>query len=298
MRAIFVLPVLLLATVPVPLLAQPKPISAVDAIHQVGQAEHDFDAYTHKHGYTQGFYKYSAPDAVDFHPQAFAIHDKLAEDLKADSSDKPSTLRWGPEWIGVAGSRDMAWDLGPWWIEGTDQAGWFFTVWQRQDDGTWLWVLDGGAGPENQTTAKAASRNSTASFNIGVSPTPETSQPEAAALDDSYNAGLAAKTAIATYNDLHWQLPDIVAGDSAAPATSQSKTADADRNAMLRTRPQGLTWTRDGEGGSWGGDMVYTYGHASAADGTFKGHYVRVWHKLAADATSWAMTADIYQSAQ
>lgn len=297
MRAVFVVPALMLAMAPAPLLAKPKPISGIEAANQVVQAERDFDSYTHKHGYTQGFYKYSAPDAVDFGPQPVRIHDKLAEDLKADSSDKPSKLRWGPHWVGLAGSRDMAWDLGPWWVEGSDNAGWFFTIWQRQDDGTWLWVLDGGAGTEKPDKAPGLAGMATFSFNIGVSPTPETSQPEVNALDDGFNSGLATQTAPAVYNAMKLQLPDIVAGDGSAPATQQSKTADADRNAMLSARPQGLTWSRDGEGGSWGGDMVYTYGHASAADGTFKGHYVRVWHKLAADSTSWILTADIYQSA-
>lgn len=286
-------------TILIPATVMAKPINAIEAASQVEQTERDFDAFTHVHGYAKGFFQYSTPDAVNFHPEAFAIHAKLAEDLKTDSSDKPSKLRWGPHWVGMAGSRDMAWDLGPWWVEGTDKTGWFFTVWQRQADGTWLWVLDGGAGPDTPGHLPKPANN-VRSFNIGVSPTPETSAGEASGLDDKYNTALATSTAPAAYNTLGWSLPDIVAGDSGPPATSQlpAPKADTDRNAMLATRPAGLTWTRDGQGGSSGGDMVYTYGHASAADGTFKGHYVRVWHKLSAEATSWVVTADIYQSAE
>lgn len=299
MKPLIITTALCALLLPAAAMAKPKPINAIEAATQVEQTERDFDAFTHVHGYTKGFFQYSAPDAVTFHPGAFAIHAKLNDDLKTDSTDKPSKLRWGPHWVGMAGSRDMAWDLGPWWVEGTDNAGWFFTVWQRQADGTWLWVLDGGAGPDKPGNLPKPADN-VRSFDIGVSPTPETSAGEASGLDDAYNAALAAGTAQQAYKSLGWTLPDIVAGDSAPPTTSavHSTTLDADRNAMLATRPQGLTWARDGQGGSSGGDMVYTYGHASAADGIFKGHYVRVWHKLSAEATAWVVTADIYQAAQ
>ncbi|MEI9902677.1 MAG: hypothetical protein WDN06_00840 [Asticcacaulis sp.] len=50
---------------------------AADPTDPIFQVERDFAAYTHEHGYTKGFFTYSAPEAVDFEPQAVKVHDQL-----------------------------------------------------------------------------------------------------------------------------------------------------------------------------------------------------------------------------
>src|SRR5262249_11717982 len=50
--------------------AQAEPIRYPPVVAQIAKVESDFDAYTHDHGQTKGFFTFSAPDAIGFRPQA------------------------------------------------------------------------------------------------------------------------------------------------------------------------------------------------------------------------------------
>lgn len=64
-------------------------------------------------------------------------------------------LEWAPEAGEVAASGDLGYTYGPWRLtpEGADKPagfGHFFTVWQKQPDGTWRWLADKGITHEEQ----------------------------------------------------------------------------------------------------------------------------------------------------
>lgn len=272
---------------------------------QVAKAERDFAADTRATGYHRGFLAWAAPDAIGFFPQAANYHDRLTAALAADPSlaDKPTALRWWPFYVGVSQSGDLAYDLGAWRIEGGDGAGWFFTMWRRQGDGSWKWVLDNGAGsgtaadvpPDGRMIWESASDSSAPSVDEGLGQ------------DDAFNARLAASPAEAVFlplRDTAIASPDVppyIPGNTATTKDGlPDDKADSDRRATaVAARPApGQAWTRDGSGASSAGDMVYTWGHASAADGSFLGHYIRVWKKLGPAADSWQLLVDDYQSAK
>jgi len=258
-----------------------RAMAPADAVFQV---ERDFDAYTHDHGYNKGFYAYSAPGALEFDSGPTPIHEQLQAKLLKDSSEKdaPSKLRWQPFDVDVAGSKTMAWDLGTWQVEGTKQAGWFFTIWQKQANGHWLWVLDTGAGPAGAAPLQARLYT--------IAKTWPHAELKAVGgvrgLDERLNAALAKGAASDVYAP---RLVDLrmVGGDTASPAYGKS-----DMPALLASRPQGLSWTFDGQGASSMGDMVYTYGHAGSPQ---RGYYVRVWQRETPTG-AWKLIADIYQS--
>jgi hypothetical protein len=85
----------------------------------------------------------------------------------------------------------------------------------------------------------------------------------------------------------------IVTSDSAPPARDKAAALTA-----LATRPQGLIWTQDGKAIAADDRFAYTYGHASSGDGTYRGHYVRVWIKMGSKPTDWMQNVDLYQSAK
>lgn len=266
------------------------PAQPSDAIFQV---EAEFDAFTHQHGYTKGFFTYSAPDAIAFDGNgAVRIHERLAARLAEDSSEKdaPSKLRWRPYLVGMASTEDLAYDLGPWTIEGTDKAGWFFTIWQKQPDGQWRWVLDTGAGPSPADRLPAPGSRETRRVG-GPAPTP-TALEEVDGPDDALNAALKMRPAMEAYKaaDLDYI---AVASDDAPPALDRAAAVTA-----LATRPQGLTWSQDGKAIAKDGRFAYTYGHANGSDGAYKGHYVRVWIKMGPKPTDWALDIDLYQAAK
>ncbi len=272
-------------TLPVKSTATP---AAADARKDVIAAEKGFAAYTHLHGYTQGFFTWSAPDAVVFHPQAIRIHDALGDKLKADPSaaNGTSTLSWAPYRVETAASNDLAFDLGTWTVDGTKQAGWFFTVWKKEKGGKWLWTLDTGAGTADPDHLPA---------------TPLAAEPKAAhvkdseavtstqTLDSSVNKMMTANSPADTLTGGKYGMLDpkavVLSGDRPPANTPDEITA------ALKTRPIGATWTADGGDAAASGDFAYTWGHVAAADGTYLGHYVRVWVKRGTD---WTILADLY----
>ncbi|ESQ87651.1 hypothetical protein ABAC460_18420 [Asticcacaulis sp. AC460] len=280
-------------------------------IKAVEQAERDFAADTAKNGFYRGFIAWSTDDAIGFLPQAGNFHKALVDSLAADPSlaGAPTPLRWRPFHVGVANSGDLAFDLGTWTMEGNDKAGWFFTIWEKQADGTWKWSLDGGAGDDAPDNLPPADQTFTLVANTQhVHPN---GLAEGLGRDDAFNALLAQKSYSDIYAGLGGTRPTIASdgvppyvegywpwpsGDGAPPPPEGADAKmEARRQAVIAARPEtGLTWTRDGSGASKSGAFVYTYGHATAADGTYRGHYVRVWNKLTERDTSWLLTVDLF----
>ncbi len=270
------------------------PAVAADPTDPIFKVERDFAAFTHDHGYTKGFFTYSAPGAIDFEPQATPVHDQLAAALAQDDSEKdaPSKLIWWPYRASIASSGDLAWDMGPWRIDGSDKAGWFMTVWQKQADGTWRWIIDGGAGPDSldKLPPDGAIETQSGGMSAGSADAADSS---VKTRDTALDVALTAKSGVDAYAGFYIKDMLVAAGDIARPATGKKDIA-----AMFASRPGGAQWTRDGDGASQAGDLAYTYGHASAADGTYLGHYVRVWRKFMPGDNGWVVMVDDYQSAK
>lgn len=304
---------LLVAALAVPGLAhaQAAKVDHIAVTEEVLQAERDFAADTKANGFHRGFIAWSTPDAIGFLPQAANFHASLAADLAADPTlaDKPTKLRWGPFYAGVASSGDLAFDLGPWTIEGTDRAGWFFTIWQKQADGTWRWTLDGGAGKDTPANLPAEGRYMRLISNVDKDI--PAGLEEGLAQDDARNLLVAQKPAAEVFAGIGGTQPVIASDDvapfipgnwpypeqdgSPPPPPGAMDAFMAVKTAAIAARPApGLVWTRDGQGASKAGDYVYTYGRAVAADGTYVGHYVRLWDKVGEPGT-WVLLIDVFQ---
>ena len=114
------------------LAVETPPMTAVDA-------ERAFVADAQKLGQWTAFRKYAADDAVMFTPQAGKAHDFLKE-LK----DPPTAVFWWPGRSYVSCDGNTAINTGPWVRQWGKSVGYFTTVWQKQADGSWKWVLDHG----------------------------------------------------------------------------------------------------------------------------------------------------------
>ncbi|EGF89499.1 hypothetical protein ABI_39130 [Asticcacaulis biprosthecium C19] len=261
----------------------------IERVEEVTKAERAFAAETKEKGFHRGFIAWSTPDAIGFLPHAGNFHKALADALAADPSlaEKPTPLRWWPNYIGVDSAGELAFDLGPWQIEGTDQAGWFFTIWQKQPNGSWKWTLDGSAGkdmPANIPPDHGASSR----FVSGVG-----NIADGLKQDDLSNAGYATKPAAEV---LAGWTKAAIASSNVPPFIPSSEPDEARRAAAIADRPgPGQTWTRDGYGASKDGDFIYTWGHVTAPDGTYYlGHYVRVWQKYSVGPDGWYAMVDLF----
>ncbi|HXG80363.1 MAG TPA: hypothetical protein VNJ05_01025 [Sphingomicrobium sp.] len=114
------------------LAAEPAAMTAIDS-------ERAFAADAQKLGQWTAFRKWSTPEALMFTPQAGKAHDFL-KDLK----DPPTAVFWWPGRSYVSCDGKTAVNTGPWVRQWGKSVGYFTTVWQKQPDGGWKWVLDHG----------------------------------------------------------------------------------------------------------------------------------------------------------
>jgi ketosteroid isomerase-like protein len=115
-----------------------------DAFADMVAAERAFAADAQARNVRDAFLASMADDSVVFSSGPHAA--------KAFWTARPvnkTRLEWAPEAAEVAASGDLGYTYGPWRLtpEGADKPaafGHFFTVWQKQPDGTWRWLADKG----------------------------------------------------------------------------------------------------------------------------------------------------------
>jgi hypothetical protein len=113
------------------LLADVPQMTAVDA-------ERAFAADAQRDGQWTAFRRWAADDATMFAPQPV----KTQTFLK-DRRDPPKAIEWWPVASYVSCDGKLAVNTGG-WKRPDGNVGYFSTVWQRQADGGWKWIVDGG----------------------------------------------------------------------------------------------------------------------------------------------------------
>lgn len=117
--------------IPALFLAAASPSTVVDA-------ERAFAALALDKGQWTAFRETAAPEAIMFLPRASSAHAFLK-----DRKDPPETVRWWPVRAWQSCDATLAVTTGgSLWPDG--RHGWFTTVWRKQPDGGWKWVLDHG----------------------------------------------------------------------------------------------------------------------------------------------------------
>ena len=120
-------------------------------------AERAFAKFALEGSTQKAFDRYLAHDAYVFRPRAMKASDA------ASRAPLPATLAltWEPEWADVSRAGDLGYTTGPWVSGARNNAqadprfGQYLTIWRRQQDGTFLGVLDGGvATPAYATSPK------------------------------------------------------------------------------------------------------------------------------------------------
>jgi ketosteroid isomerase-like protein len=134
----------------------------------VVEAEHAFAQSSIDHGMKDAFLSFAAPDGV-----VFRRGPVNAIELWRSRNPAPAgLLTWWPVYADVSSAGDLGWTTGPYEFrekpadEKPAGTGHFFTVWRRQPDGSWKFVLDLGiehpapAAPETALQYPARLRNS------------------------------------------------------------------------------------------------------------------------------------------
>lgn len=246
-------------------------------------AERAFAADGYARGIKASFLAHSADDAIMFAPGPVNAHATLKGSPDEDLTEPRRRLVWWPLYAGLARSGDLGFTTGPYAFD-DDRRGHYFTIWRKEPDGGWKWILDAGVGAD---ATNEAPKDSPVAY---LPPAATTSSSPAEALAAVAQAELLI--AEAARENVQSAYGPFLAGDSRlhsdGPPPSKSS---ADRGAQFAARPQAIEFRALGQGASAAGDFVWTYGEGrwreSGVD--FVGWYVRVWQKRRA---GWKIAFD------
>ena len=130
------------------LVAFPDAAADKAALLKVDEA---FSADAQRLGVAEAFLRYAAPDARML-PQGKDVVSGF-EAVRRQMAGFPAkaTLAWKPFYADVAASGDLGYTLGRYELRATDDAGKeqvsygkYCSVWKKQPDGSWKWVVDVG----------------------------------------------------------------------------------------------------------------------------------------------------------
>ena len=281
-RAALVLAVLAVAA---PLLAwakpvpspQPAPVAPSAAVQQIDDAERAFAQAVAQSGIAAGFRQFAAPDAVMFLPDPVPAGPELA------GARWPGELLWRAQYVGVASSGDLAFSAGPSLLRGAGRpsGGFYLTVWKRQPDGSWKFVVDHAADMPPAVWSALARPLVT----METEPPPGAPSNEGMREADSdLNMGLPKGAPAAFSERLDDQVILVRADRPVAQGRKHALALVADSPPLLEASTLGGSRSTDGSFG-------YTYGRArwSGPAGPRLGYYVRVWR---ATPQGWRLLAD------
>lgn len=122
---------------------------------QLIDADKAFNEMAQKEGTGKAFIAYAAGDPVLIRPGNMPIIGRT-EFVEAFSKVTGSALSWEPLRAEIAASQDLGYTFGRYTLrdgETIKTHGVYVTVWKKQPDGSWKFVLDGG-GTTPQQVAK------------------------------------------------------------------------------------------------------------------------------------------------
>lgn len=125
-----------------------KPIDKREAKQQLMEADKAFSALCEKEGMKSAFIEYLDSNGVLLRPGHMPIVGAAAIDFIIQQSDTGYTLSWQPSFADVSASGDMGYTYGLYTMtwHGIDSVsyGTYTSIWKKQSDGKWKYVLDSG----------------------------------------------------------------------------------------------------------------------------------------------------------
>ncbi|WP_293897573.1 DUF4440 domain-containing protein [Phenylobacterium sp.] len=229
-------------------------------------------------GIQPSFLKHAAPQGLVLDAEPM-----LARTVYGAPQPKGPPLVWWPLWAGIARSGDLGFTSGPYTYDGKPEA-YYFTVWARQPDGSWKWLID--AGPPSSPAGAAPQGSDVAYARLAQrqAGSPGKAMAQVARAEMALHA--AAKT------DAHAALLAALADDGRIVGSKAAPPATrAELEAEVATRPAAIAFSPLGGHASKAGDLAWTYGVASwTRDGQpRRGHYVRIWRD---DKAGWRLLFD------
>ena len=242
------------------------------ALQEMVKTEQAFSKMAEEKNARDAFMTFIADDGLLFRPGAVNGKKWMLEH-PVPPSDKKPLLAWQPSFAGMAASGDMGFTTGPWEAkadikdEKPSGYGHFVTVWKKQADGSWKFVVDLGishpqsGGPQAHWMPEGTEKKT-------FKPVDATSARKT--LLDRDQAYQVAEFAAYASPDVRLyranNLP-FIGRDAAAAELAKTKGT--------------IMWHPISADVSQAGDLGYTHGTYEVSDDTKKvterGSYVRIW---------------------
>jgi ketosteroid isomerase-like protein len=266
----------------------------VSDLKAIVETERAFSRMSEEQGTREAFDAFIADDGILFRPTP-VFGKKWMQEHPLPASPTRSVLSWQPIFADVSRAGDLGYTTGPWLLRkdlnGKPQAfGNFMTVWKKQANGSWRFVLDLGiSNPLPKTDAPIfepgsfhpikgkiekvdheAARSALLNFDREFS--------KASAVQGGREAFLvyAAKDVRLYRNDHFPFVGKMAAADALAPLTAE------------------WTWKPSFADVSSSGDLGYSYGIYELKDKngavSERGNYARVWKKVNG---TWKLVVDV-----
>ena len=252
-------------------------------LQEMVKTEQAFSKMAEEQNTRDAFMTFIADDGLLFRPGA-VNGKKWMNEHPVPPSDKKPLLAWQPSFAGIAASGDMGFTTGPWEAKGdiNDEKpsgyGHFVTVWKKQADGSWKFVVDLGishpqsGGPQahwEPPDAKMKETNKSVDLAISREALLERDRNYSAATLDR---GLAKAFATYAASDVRLYRANNL------PYIGRAASAEA----IGKTKGQ-VTWQPIASDASRADDLGYTHGTYEVADDAKnvieRGSYVRIWKK-------------------
>jgi ketosteroid isomerase-like protein len=117
-------------------------------MNKLMDADMAFSAMSEAKGMKAAFLEYMDSNGVLLRPQSLPIIGADAVDYLSQQDDKDITLTWKPRFASVSNSLDMGYTFGIYSLKpknkDTALHGTYLSIWKKQGDGKWKFVLDTG----------------------------------------------------------------------------------------------------------------------------------------------------------
>jgi ketosteroid isomerase-like protein len=267
------------------------------ALAPVVGAEHAFAQHSIDHGMKPAFLAYAAPDGVIVNRRGPV---NAIESWSQRDPAPTGLLTWWPTYADVSRAGDMGWTTGPYEFrekpmdEKPADTGHFFTIWRKQADGSWKWVLDLGTPHPAPATTNTVLTYPPSAGKRGAPPVSR--RDDVPAVFDAAVEGALAK-------QLLLEAERSLSEESSSKGMRSALLARADeslrlyrhgtfpvvgRDAVakaLKVQGELLTWQPLKTDAAASGDLGYAYGSyelrtkVSDEKPAERGYYARVWKR-------------------
>lgn len=264
-----------------------QPAAGVFRAADLAAEEAKFAAYSVQHGMRDAFVEFFADDSILLRPDPV----NGREFMKA-RQNPPIILDWKSQLAILAASGDLGLSTGPWVSTSkTNPAepaayGQFFSIWQKQSDGSWKVLIDHGISHGNNPAPDKALRAQDVAPAKGAAARKQMPDPE-----KSFVLATAARGAAEAYQD--------VVGEKTRLLREERAPIDGRRaiDTYLKSVAGIWQWQSSRQGVSAAGDLAYalgTWSHRNKAGINAQGHFIRVWVcDRASGPDRWQLAAEV-----